>query len=257
MEKTPLSVVIIAKNEEKRLEDCLQSVSWAAEIVVVDDNSTDKTVEIARRHGAKVFTRAMDYEGLHRNFAYNQATQPWVLSLDADERVTPELAEEIGRVVPKNEGGHTCYAMPMRIFLGDEWIRGAGYYPSARSKIFKKGEFRYEDHARVHPRAFYKGTCGHLKGELLHYSFRDMEDFLRKFNRETTFEAEKWMRDGRKVSLPNILRKTVDRFWKNYLIKGGWRCGFLGYLMSVFHSLYQIVSYAKYRELKAKGNGHG
>jgi glycosyltransferase involved in cell wall biosynthesis len=252
MEKVPLSVVVITKNEEKRLEACLDSVLWAAEIVIVDDNSTDKTVEIAKRYTSRIFVRQMDYEGLHRNYAYSQATQPWVLSLDADERVTPELAEDIRNIVVPNSAGHVCYAMPMRIYLGKEWIRGAGYYPSARAKIFKKGEFRYEDHAKVHPRAFYKGTCGLLKGELLHYSFRDIEDFLRKFNRETTFEAEKWVRDGRKITLPNVLRKTVDRFWKNYLIKGGWRAGFLGYLMCVFHSLYQVISYAKYRELKAR-----
>jgi len=253
MNKVPMSVVIIAKNEEKRLEECLKSVTWAEEIVILDDNSTDRTVEIARRYTDRIVTRAMDYEGLHRNFGYAQATQPWILSLDADERVTSELAEEIARVVPKNQGSHVCYSMPMKIFIGDEWIRGGGYYPSARTKIFMKGRFRYEDYARVHPRAFYEGTCGHLKGELLHYSFRDIEDFMRKFNRETSFEAEKWMRDGRPVSLPNILRKTVDRFWKNYLIKKGWSSGFLGYFVSVFHSMYQLVSYAKYRDMKRRG----
>ena len=253
MDKVPMSVVVITKNEEKRLEACLDSVTWAAEIVILDDCSTDRTVEIARRYTDRIFTRAMDYEGRHRNYGYSQATQPWVLSLDADERVTPELAEEIARIVPKNEGAHVCYAMPMKIFLGEEWIRGAGYYPSARAKIFQKGRFKYEELARVHPRAFYEGTCGQLKGQLLHYSFRDIEDFLRKFNRETSFEAEKWMRDGRRVCFLNIFRKTFDRFLKNYFIKRGWQCGFLGYFVSCFHSLYQLVSYAKYRELKRRG----
>src|SRR5687767_2475186 len=96
--KAPVSVVVIAKNEEKRLEDCLKSASWAREIVVLDDMSTDRTVEIAKKFTDKVFQRQMDIEGRHRNYAYSLATQDWVLSLDADERVTPELAEEITRV---------------------------------------------------------------------------------------------------------------------------------------------------------------
>jgi len=95
MEKAPVSIAIIAKNEEKRLAECLASAAFAAEIIVLDDMSTDRTVEIAEQAGAKVFQRAMDIEGRHRNYAYSLATQPWVFSLDADERITPELAREI------------------------------------------------------------------------------------------------------------------------------------------------------------------
>src|SRR3989338_7872709 len=101
--KAPVSIVVIAKNEEARLEDCLKSAAWAAEIVVLDDMSADRTVEIARRFTDKIFQRAMDIEGRQRNFAYDKATQPWVLSLDADERVTPELALEIQALAEKND----------------------------------------------------------------------------------------------------------------------------------------------------------
>ena len=242
--KAPLSVVIIAKNEEARLEDCLKSASFAAEIVVVDDMSADRTVEIARRYTDKIFQRAMDIEGRQRNFAYDKATQPWVLSLDADERITPELAAEIGSITEKNDPSFVCYAIPIKTFIGDEWIQGAGYYPAAKTRMFRKGQFKYEE-ARVHPRAIYQGKCGILKGDILHYSCKTLEQWIGKFNRETTLEADKWVTDGRKVKLGSQIRKTFDRFFKNYFLKNGWKHGFMGFLMSVFHGLYQLFAYAK------------
>jgi glycosyltransferase involved in cell wall biosynthesis len=247
--KAPLSVVIIVKNEERRLEDCLKSVAWAAEIVIVDDMSTDRTLEIASRYTDKIFKRAMDIEGRHRNFGYSKASQDWVLSIDADERVTPELREEIERIVAGNRDECQAYAIPIKTFLGRRWIRAAGYYPARKVRLFRKDKFRYEE-AKVHPRILFDGKCGELNGDILHYSWRDLADFFAKFNRETTLEAEKWLEDGRKVSLANILRKCVDRFLKNYLLKGGFRDGFIGFLMSFFHSLYQLISYAKYYETK-------
>lgn len=252
MEKAPVSVVIIAKNEEKRLEDCLKSAaSWAQEIVVVDDESTDGTVALAKKYTDKVFARKMDIEGRHRNWAYDQATQPWVLSLDADERVTPELGKEITEAVTHNSAGHIVYAIPIKTFIGDVWIEGAGYYPASKARLFQKGKFRYEE-ASVHPRVIYDGSCGQLKGDILHYSCENLERWIGKFNRETTLEAEKWIKDGRKVTLSNSIRKSYDRFFKNYFLKKGWSTGFYGYLMSVFHGLYQLFAYAKYQEMKRK-----
>lgn len=248
MDKAPVSVVIIAKNEERRLEDCLKSAAWAQEIIVLDDMSTDRTVEIAKKYGARVEQRAMDIEGRQRNYAYGLATQPWIVSLDADERISPELAEQISEV-SRHTDTHVCYAVTMRNYIGKEWIRGAGYYPAGRTKMFQKGKFAYEE-ARVHPRAIYQGTCGRLQGEIIHQMAWNLEHWIAKFNRETTLEADKWITDGRKVSLANSLRKTVDRFLKNYFVKKGYKHGFSGFFMSVFHGLYQLISYAKYREMK-------
>lgn len=253
MTKASVSVVIIAKNEEKRLEECLQSALWANEIVIVDDMSTDKTVEIAKKYTQKIYQRAMDIEGRHRNFAYEKATQDWVLSLDADERITPELAQEIQKVTSDPNQSHICYAIPIKTFIAKEWIQGAGYYPAQKTRLFKRGLVKYEE-ARVHPRIIYQGTCGYLKGDILHYSCESLEQWISKFNRETTLEADKWLTDGRKVKLASCIRKTFDRFLKNYFLKQGWKFGFMGFLMSVFHGLYQLFSYAKYREMKRKQN---
>lgn len=246
-----LSVVIIAKNEEKRLPDCLESVRWAREVVVVDDESTDRTAELAREQGAKVFHRKMEIEGQQRNFGFSQATEPWVLSLDADERVTGELAEEIRGVIGRQATDPELvgFAIPIRTYIGSRWVKGAGYYPARKARLFRKGRFRYEE-SGVHPRALYEGKMLELQGDILHYSCANLAEFVRKLNRETSLEAEKWVRDGRKVGLLSILRKMSDRFLKNYFLKGGWRDGHMGYVMSLFHSYYQFLSYAKYREMK-------
>jgi glycosyltransferase involved in cell wall biosynthesis len=250
-EKHPLSVCMIVKNEEHRLEEALKSVCWAREIILVDDESSDRTVEIARKYTDKIYRRKMDIEGRQRNYSYTLASSDWILTMDADERVTPELARSIQEMLSMPTP-HSGFDIPIKTFIGDRWIRGAGYYPARKISIFRRGKFRYEE-TRVHPRAILEGTEGSIEGDLLHFSCRNFTEFIAKFNRETELEAEKWIRDQRKVSLPNILRKTVDRFLKNYFIKGGIADGFMGFFMSTLHSLYQLHSYAKYWE-KTRNN---
>lgn len=249
---TKISVMIIAKNEEKRIPDCLESVKWADEIIVLDDESTDRTVEIAKSYGAKVEIRKMDNEGAHRNYGYSLAKNDWVLSLDCDERLTPELAEEIQSTVGTDPDA-TTYSFPQKIFIGKRWIKGAGYYPSCRAKLFRKSTFKYEE-AKVHPRSLFVGEgqpkhC-QLKNHLMHYSFRDFTDFMNKLNRETGYEVEKWIASGRKVNFLEMTRKATSRFLKMYFQKGGYKDGFIGFIFSFFHSLYQIIAYTKYYEIK-------
>ncbi len=244
----PLSVVVITKNEASRLPACLDSVRWAGEIVVVDDESTDDTVAIAKSYTDRVIQRRMDIEGRHRNFAYSQAAYDWVLSLDADERVTPELRDEIIRLL---RGQPPCpgYTVPRRNYLGPYWIRHGGWYPSPQLKLFQKDRFRYEE-SEVHPRAFMNGDCGTLTHDLIHHSYRDLADFLAKLNRQTTLEARKWVKDGRRMSLAKGLWRTFDRFFRTLWLKQGYRDGLLGYLVAVYAGLYQFLSYAKYWHLK-------
>jgi len=253
--KIPLSVAVITKNEEKRLSACLDAVKWADEILILDDNSSDRTLEIAKRYGAKCFERTMDIEGRHRNFIYAKAKNEWVLSLDADEHVTHALASEIKNIIHENSEAFSAYSMPMRIFIGKRWIKGAGYYPSFRLKLFRRDKFKYEE-TQVHPRVFLEGKCGRLKGELMHYSFRDFSHFLIKFNRETDLEAEKWFDDKRRMNFGIALFKATDRFFRAYIRKKGYRDGFLGFIMSCFSSWYQLVTYAKLWERKKKEKNH-
>ncbi|MFH0732430.1 MAG: glycosyltransferase family 2 protein [Candidatus Omnitrophota bacterium] len=247
MNKMPLSVVIITKNEEQRLKECLESVDWASEIIVLDDFSKDKTLDIARQYTNKVFQKKMEIEGAHRNYAYSLANEGWVLSLDADERVSPELKNEIIKIITD---GTICngFTIPRRNYIGNTWIQHGGWYPSAQLKLFRKGEFKYEE-VEVHPRAFMKDPRGEIKADIIHYTYRDISDFVKKLDKQTTMEAKKWIKEGGKRSFSRALRRTIDRFFRAYNKKHGKKDGMLGFILAIFGGFYQILSYAKYWEV--------
>ncbi|MFC1809090.1 glycosyltransferase family 2 protein [Candidatus Omnitrophota bacterium] len=257
MEKTKVSIVVLAKNEEKRIEDCLRSVKdWAEEIIVIDDESTDKTKELSESLGAKVFVRKMVIEGEQRNWAYSQARNEWIFSLDADERATDELKEEMTKMIASNPE-ENAFTVPRRNFIGDYWLRWGGQYPAAQLKFFRRDKFKWEE-AEVHPRAFLEGRNGHLAKDLIHYTYRDWHDFLRKLNNQSTLEAKKWhklsfedpKKAAYKMNVLHALWRTGDRFIRAYFVKKGFKDGFIGFMLAYFSSLYQMVSYAKYRALK-------
>jgi hypothetical protein len=190
----------------------------------------------------------MDLEGRHRNWAQAQAKHDWILSLDADERVMPELTAEIRELFagqPKFE----TYAIPRRNFIGAQWIRHGGWYPSAQLKMFKRSVFRWEE-TTVHPRAICDRACGTLRHDLLHYSYQSPEEFIRKMDRQTTLEAQKWVLDGRRVTLGKALWRTFDRALRSYVLKHGYRDGRLGWFVARMAGTYQWWSYAKYRRAK-------
>jgi len=247
-----VSIVVITKNEEENISECMKSAEWADEIIVVDDESDDKTAEIARGFTDKVFIRKMENEGRHRNQAYEEATGEWILSLDADERVSPELAEEIREVLEKKED-YTGYAIPIRTYIGERWIRYGGWYPAGKLRLFKKGKFRYEE-SEVHPRIYLDGQSRVLKNDIIHYGYRDLHHFFASLNSQTTLEAEKWFREKRKISFPTLCRKMIDRFLRRFLFKKGYKDGFMGVIIASADSLYQFQSYAKYWEKRNKTN---
>jgi len=248
MAKIPLSLVVITKNEEENIVKCLESAyNWADEIVIVDDESTDQTVAIAEKYADRIFHRRMDNEGKHRNWAYAQAKNEWVLSLDADEYVTEELKEEISQAI-KNPQFH-AYSIPLRNFIGSYWVRYSGWYPAGKLRLFMKSRFKYEE-VEVHPRVFLEGETGHLTKDIVHKGYPDFEHFLGSLNRQTTLEARKWIQTGRQMSLGRAIWRTMDRFPRSYFRKRGYKDGFIGFMIAFFASLYQIMSYAKYWQMK-------
>jgi glycosyltransferase involved in cell wall biosynthesis len=253
MSKENLSVVIVAKNEEAAIVECLKSVKgWADEIIVVDDKSTDKTAAIASEYADKVEIKKMEVEGTHRNYAYSLAKNDWVLSLDADETVTEELKAEIDQALDKGDE-FNAYSIPLRNYIGSYWVKYGGWYPAAKVRLFRKSKFKYED-AGVHPRIFLEGECGHLSKDIIHKGYPDIGHFLGSLNYQTTKEAQKWFEDKRKMSLARALRKTLDRSFRAYILKRGYKDGFIGLVVGVFAGLYQFITYAKYRQLKLEAN---
>ena len=249
MQKVPVSVVVITKNEATRIRECLESVSWAQEIIVLDDFSTDNTVAIAKEYTPHVSQRLMENEGKHRNYAYSLSSCEWVLSLDADERVTPELRDEITALL---SGAPDCngYAIPRRNFLGKVWVKNGGMYPSAQLRLFKREMFKYDELAEVHPQAYMKDPRGNLKSDIIHYTYRDFTDAIAKMDRQTDLEARKWFRENRKIGVFSSLRKTVDRFWRAYFNKKGYKDGVIGLFLAVNSGMYQFLSFAKTWEMK-------
>jgi glycosyltransferase involved in cell wall biosynthesis len=251
MERLPLTVVVLTKNEEENIGPCLNSVyGWAGEIIVVDDESTDRTVAIAEDFADRVFHRKMDIEGVHRNWAYAQAAHDWVLSLDADELATEELKDEISATIPQTD--YSAYSIPLKTYIGDYWVRYSGWYPASKIRLLRKSRCRYED-AEVHPRVFTDGPTGKLTHNIIHKGYPDFEHFLLSVNRQSTLEAKKWLRTGLNITTGYVVRRTVDRFLRIYIRKRGFKDGFIGFMIAFFASLYQILSYAKYWELKQRG----
>lgn len=251
--KFPLSVVVLTKNEEGRIVRCLEALKWVDELILVDDESTDRTVELAKKYTDRIFIRKMDVEGSHRNWAYAQAKNQWVLSVDADEVVTLELKEEIIRVL-SNHPAENGFTIPRRNYIGEYWVKHGGWYPSPQLRLFRKDKFRYEEVA-VHPRAFMDDPCGHLKSDVIHYSYRNLEDFLNKLNNQTTREAEKWFKQNKPMRLGRFIWRTVDRFMRTYIGRQGYKDGSVGLAVAFFSGLYQFVSYLKYRELNYNESG--
>jgi glycosyltransferase involved in cell wall biosynthesis len=254
--RIPLSVIILTKNEEDRIADCINSViDWADEVLIVDDESTDRTHQIAEDLGAKVLARKMDIEGRHRNWAYSQAKNEWVLSLDADERPTDALIKEITDVIV--EPDCDSYTIPRRNFIAGKWLKWGGQYPSAQVKLFKKDKFSWKEE-RVHPKPAVQISCRQLENDLIHYSYRDWQDFLNKLNNQTTRESQKWYKVYKqnpkeaqaKMNLIHALWRSLDRFIRVYIIKKGFLDGFYGFMFAYLSSVYQFISYAKFRELK-------
>ena len=247
MNKIPVSVVVITKNEEKNIARCLSSAyHWADEILVVDDESTDGTLAAAQKYADRILHRRMENEGAHRNWAYAQARNEWVLSLDADEYLTEALKDEISLAI-KDVRFH-AYSIPLRNFIGNYWVRHSGWYPAGKLRLFMKSRFKYEE-VGVHPKVFLRGETGHLTKDIVHKGYPDFEHFLGSLNRQTTLEAKKWIQTGRRMSVARAIWRTVDRFPRSYIGKRGYKDGFVGFMIALFASLYQIISYAKYWQM--------
>ncbi len=255
-EKLLISIVVITRNVQSNIKDCLESVLWADEIVVVDNNSTDKTLDIVNAYTKTIYRDTWDMEGSIRNRAYARAKNEWVLTLDPDERVSEELKAQIKDFLDKGTQ-FNAYSVAMKSIFGRKyWIRYGGWYPASRVKIFKKNKFCYEE-AEIHPRAYLDGKEGRLNGDIIHYCYDDFSAVVEKMNAQSTLEAKKWLRDNRPMNFGIALLRYFSRFFKMYLQKRGYKDGTIGFMMAWQWATYQLLSYVKYWYMKNMEDASG
>ncbi|MBA4311093.1 MAG: glycosyltransferase family 2 protein [Chlorobiaceae bacterium] len=246
-----LSVIVITHNEEKNIVECLQSVAWAKEIIVVDSQSIDRTVELAKKFTEKIFVKEWMGYADAKNFALDNATSEWVLWLDADERVTEELATEIKSIVSDAATDYAGFEVARRAYFLGKWIKHCGWYPGYVVRLFKRVKVRFDD-SRVHEKVNIDGAIGRLKHDLLHYTDDTLYHYLIKFNRYTTLAADDLKQAGKRFSLHDIIIRPPFLFIKMYIVRRGFLDGMHGLILSILSANYVFVKYAKLREAEIK-----
>ncbi len=237
-----ISVVVITFNEETHLRTCLESAAWADDLVVVDAESADKTPSIAREFTDRLFVRPWPGFAAQKNFGLAQATGDWILSLDADEEVSPELKHAIlGAVAAGETAG---YRIPRRNIMWGRWIRHGGLYPDWQLRLFRRGQGRFVERA-VHESLDVSGPVGRLDAPLIHRSYRGVADFLARADRYSTLAADEWVASGRGARVGNLVLGPLGRFLSMYVVRRGFLDGWRGFLLAVLYAYYVFVRAAK------------
>jgi glycosyltransferase involved in cell wall biosynthesis len=239
-----LSAIVITKNEEKNIRECLESVKWVNEIVIVDAGSKDRTVEIAKEFTRKIFNCPWDGYGAAKNYGLSQCTGDWVVSIDADERVTPELQKEILSVLSSADQKVAAMSMPRRAnFLGT-WIYHCGWYPGRITRVFRRSAGRFTEE-RVHEGLKIQGVTVSLHSDLLHFTDPDLKHYFEKFNKYTSLAAEELTERKKRFSLVKLVLNPFWVFVKMYIFRLGFLDGIPGLILCVLSANYVFTKYAK------------
>jgi len=237
-----LSAIVITKNEAANIGDCLDSLEFCDERIVVDCGSTDATVEIARRKGARVEFHKWAGDGPQRNFALSLATGTWVLNLDADERLSPELAAAIKSVIAS--GDADAWECPRLSNFCGRWMRHSGWYPDYVLRLFRRDRARFSD-AIVHTRLVCDGVVKRLRPPLVHFATRQLEDALTRVNRYSTDKAQMLIASGRRVTFITGIGHGLFAFLRCYILRAGFLDGREGFLLAVINAEHSYYPYMK------------
>ena len=246
-----LSVIVITKDEEAAIARTLDSVAWADEIVVVDSGSVDRTVEIARERGAKVVVTP-DWPGFgpQKNRALDLATGDWVLSLDADEWLTPASSEEIKATIGA-DAGPAAYRFPRRSSFCGRFMRHSGWWPDYVVRLFRRGSARFSDDS-VHERVIVDGALGTLREPIMHETFVDLDDLIGKMNRYSTLTAQQLEQAGKSAGLVEAVARALWAFVRTYVFRAGFLDGREGFMLALATAEGTYYRYAKLMQLSRK-----
>lgn len=246
-----VSAIVVCFNEEDRIADCLESLRWCDEVVVVDSFSTDRTPEICRSYTKRFIQRPWAGYRDQKAFAHSQTTKDWVLLVDSDERVTPALREEIRASLRCDGGAYAGYALPRLVFyLGRWWYRG-GWYPDYDIRLFRRERATWAG-SDPHEKILVEGRVRRLRNPLHHFSYRNMEDHVSRINRFTTISSGELRKEGKPWRWTDAFFRPAFRFFKSYILKRGFMEGFAGFYLAVTAAVYVFLKYAKLWELELK-----
>lgn len=253
-----IAVVILTKNEAANIERCLKSVTWTDEIVLVDDLSCDETVNIAKNYGARIFSRKLDDFASQREYGAGCATSQWVFSLDADEEVTPELAEEIKSVV--RSGRHSAYQVAFKQHFFGKWLKHGGWYPAYRIRLYDRTRCHWGK--QIHEKIDSAEPVGRLKNAIVHYSHQTISQFLEMLNHYTDMEAQSRYQQGIRTNIGAVAGRPLRTFLAHYVLHQGFRDGAHGLVVAVLMAFYKFSWQAKlwemgYRERHPEKIGRG
>ena len=242
-----ISAVVLTFNEEKNIIRCLESVSWADEILVVDSFSTDSTIELSKNYTSQIIQNEWPGYIEQKNFAVENAKYDWIFSIDADEEVSPQLRDEILRV--KSEGPRADgYKMPRKVFYLEKWINHSGWYPDLKIRLFDRRKGKWGG-VNPHDKVILSGSCGRFDGDLFHYTYENIFAHVHQLNRFSTIAAEAMLEKGRKPSLFKILFNPPGNFFTAYILRRGFLDGMAGFLISAMIGYHAFLKYFKLWEL--------
>jgi glycosyltransferase involved in cell wall biosynthesis len=243
-----IAAVVITHNEERNIGACLASLRWAHDLMVVDACSTDRTVDIAREFTHRVFIRPWPGYGPQKNYGIDQATADWILIVDADERATPALREEIlqkSRTAPSDVAG---FEIPRRNYFYGRWIRSGGLYPDYQLRLFRRKAGRYDD-ILLHERLTIHGRTERLDSPLEHFSMPTVGEHVRKMIRYTTLGAQEKLKHRSAVTAVDLAANHLGTILRTYVFRGGYRDGVHGIIVALFAGMHTFVKYAKAWEM--------
>ncbi len=245
MEK--ISAVVITYNEEHNIEECLKSVQWADEIVVVDSFSTDRTVEIAESLGARVIQNRFEGYPLQKNFSFTQVKYDWIINIDADERVTEELRDELRDLLERGPS-HDGYFIYRRNFVFGHEVRYSGWNHDRVLRFIRREKCRYPDRL-IHIEIPLENP-GVLKGKMLHYTYRTYDDYIEKVRRYIIGAGKDYYNEGRRAKLYNLVFNPAARFLRMYVLQRGFLDGTIGFILASLAAYYVFLKYAELYRLQ-------
>lgn len=245
-----LTAVILTKNEERNILDCLESVAWADEVVVFDSFSEDHTVELAQRWGATVHQHPFRNYADQRQAALAWVDSDWIFFVDADERATSELAEEVRGVI--NQETRAGWWVPRRNYIFGRWIRHAGWYPDYQLRLLRRDRACYDPTREVHEVVILDGEEGYLKNTLTHYNYDTVADFIARQDFYIDYEAKILYKRGLRPRWRNFILQPLREFWRRYISLQGYKDGAHGLLLSLLMAYYNFVMYCRLRRLWRK-----